>query len=498
MPNAGTLSEQKKPLFLLFKTGPEKFHVFQIVGWKARIEHFVEGTAPSTPSCDCQLFRFESKCPHTEAIATEAEKWAYAFNDLRSAGKPIKWQEGDDKKFVVIAYQGKAGEPAVVHPEVGDLSLFNLVWLLTEGPTTSELKSPTGFLNPERIFEEAKKSFDLSATVTDTDVIAAGKAVKPLTAADVQFEADYDENLGAMIPGEKEPATPKKGRKKTKTEVAKPWETIKRPDPKSFYIPEKSWKQLLYGMAKGQNIMIMGPAGSGKSEIVYIGARAMSLDLAAFNCGAMSEPREALIGTTIYDPAKGTWHREARFVKAVRADRGVVLLDEMSRAVRDAFNIFLPLLDRQGYLAMDESEDGGIIKKGAGVSFVATANVGLEYTGTEALDKALKERFRIIRMGFPPREWETKILVNRCPGLKAGQASRLVGIAEKQRELATLENEFVEQISTRMLLAAGEQIGLGFTFDDAIEFNIANLFSDEGGDASEYTRIMQIVQKGGE
>ena len=66
-------------------------------------------------------------------------------------------------------------------------------------------------------------------------------------------------------------------------------------------------------------------------------------------------------------------------------------LDELSRAGRDAFNILLPLLDGQGYLPLDEAEDAAVVHRAPGVSFLATANLGMEYTGTEPLDLALKD-----------------------------------------------------------------------------------------------------------
>ena len=161
-----------------------------------------------------------------------------------------------------------------------------------------------------------------------------------------------------------------------------------------------------------------------------------------------------------------------------------------------AFNILMPLMDRQGYLPLDESEDGHVIRRGERVAFIATANVGMEYSGTMAMDKALKDRFAVtIDMDFPPEANEVTVLTGRCEGLKKSDAKQLVKIAARQRELCRIDGEFIEMISTRMLIEAAEQIAAGVEFRTACKFCIENQFSADGGDASDRTKIQQIIQK---
>ncbi len=275
------------------------------------------------------------------------------------------------------------------------------------------------------------------------------------------------------------------------------------PDETDFYVDHDVWEQLCYALQHGVNVLLTGPAGCGKTQLCYrlakmarenAGGRTVAFE--PFNFGAMSEPRSALIGNTHFSQEKGTWFTDSRFVRAVSTCGTVVLLDEISRAHRDAFNILLTILDDQGYIALDEREDTAKVYRADDVVFVATANLGMEYTGADQLDKSLKDRFTVtVALDFPPLEKEIALLESRCAGLSAPQARRLIVPARRQREMAR-DGEFVEMISTRALLQAGHEIGAGVKYENALKFCIFNQFSDEGGDASERAKVVQIYQKG--
>jgi nitric oxide reductase NorQ protein len=268
------------------------------------------------------------------------------------------------------------------------------------------------------------------------------------------------------------------------------------PGEDQFFVPQDVWEQLCYAVHHSENVLLTGPSGCGKSEICYLLACAAGKRVEAFNFGAMTEPRTSLIGNTHLDRRTGTRFAESRFVRAVQDPSACVLLDELSRAGRDAFNILLPLLDGQGYLALDEGEDAAVVRRMPGVIFLATANQGMEYTGTEQLDLALKDRFQVnISIEFPPPERELAILRKRCAGLAEQPARRLLKIAQRQRELAR-DGDFVGMVSTRALLAAGRQVAAGVPVENAFRFCILNHFSNDGADTSERARLLQIFQKG--
>lgn len=300
------------------------------------------------------------------------------------------------------------------------------------------------------------------------------------------------------------------GGEKKMSQTVHLWETLRRPGAavngnwrsqrppeNEFYVPEEAWEQLCYAVAHGENVLVTGPSGCGKSELYYRVTHALGCPAsAAFNFGAMSEPRTSLIGNTHFNPQDGTWFSESRFVRAIRTPKACLLLDEINRANRDAFNILLPLFDSQGYLALDESEQGSVVRRAVGVVFYATANIGLEYTGADQIDKALKDRFPVVvALDFPPADKEQALLTKHCVGLSGDDAARLVRLASRQRELAA-EGEFVEKISTRALLAAGRQIASGISLARAVQFCLLNHFPTDGGTLSERTKLAQLFQKG--
>ncbi len=81
------------------------------------------------------------------------------------------------------------------------------------------------------------------------------------------------------------------------------------------------------------------PAGCGKT----LAAKALTKGLKRpdfyFNLGATQDARATLIGNTHFDSKKGTFFAESAFVKAITTPNAVVLLDELSRAHPDAWNI---------------------------------------------------------------------------------------------------------------------------------------------------------------
>lgn len=265
-----------------------------------------------------------------------------------------------------------------------------------------------------------------------------------------------------------------------------------KPDEKLFYVQNATWSAISSAYNAGLHVLMMGPSGSGKSELVHYFGAAVEAPVEVFNFGAMSEARTSLIGQTHFDTEKGTFFSPSRFIQAVQR-AGIILLDEITRAPRDAFNIILPLLDAQAYLAIDETPDTPIIKRHPQCRVFATANVGLEYSGTSALDRALENRFGVvIQQEWPPHEAERDVIMNRT-GISESIAETLMRIAGQQRYL--LGDKFFFGVSTRQLISAATLIQQGLNAKTAITVAIANHFSAEGGDESERTEVLRIAQR---
>ena len=150
------------------------------------------------------------------------------------------------------------------------------------------------------------------------------------------------------------------------------WDSI--PKPNDFYIDDLKWKYLLRNIIRGKNIMMTGPSGCGKTDVTFKAAKALDREVIYFNLGATQDPRSTLIGNTHYSKDTGTYFSESLFVSAIQKPNTVILLDELSRAHPEAWNILMTVLDPiQRYLRLDEKSDSPTIKVAEGVSFIATA-----------------------------------------------------------------------------------------------------------------------------
>ncbi len=169
--------------------------------------------------------------------------------------------------------------------------------------------------------------------------------------------------------------------------------------PELLVMKELKWKYLVRSAVRGKNILMTGPAGCGKTMAAKSLVDSLSRPDFYFNLGATQDPRATLIGNVHFDKGKGTYFSESLFVKAIQTPNAVILLDELSRAHPDAWNILMTVLDEgQRYLRLDEADGQATIKVAKGVTFVATANIGNEYTSTRVMDKALMDRFIIVEM----------------------------------------------------------------------------------------------------
>ena len=267
--------------------------------------------------------------------------------------------------------------------------------------------------------------------------------------------------------------------------------------PNDLEMSDVKWKYLVRSAVRGKNIMMVGPAGCGKTQAAKALPVATGHPFFYFNLGATQDPRATLIGNTHFKDGQTVFDSSA-FVKAIQTENSVILLDELSRAHPEAWNILMTVLDEgHRYLRLDEDVNAPLIKVAPGVSFIATANIGTEYTSTRVLDRALMDRFEIIEVDILNKEQEEILLTKRYGDvLSAKQLHAVADIAAVTRkEWRSESGKLTTMISTRMTVRLCELLADGFDLLEATEVAVLPFFDASGGADSERTFVKQIIQK---
>ena len=267
--------------------------------------------------------------------------------------------------------------------------------------------------------------------------------------------------------------------------------------PNGLFIEELKWKYLLRSAVRGKNILMTGPTGCGKTLAAQSLVKSLKRPDYYFNLGATQDARATLIGNTHFNKEKGTFFSESAFVKAIKTPNAIILLDELSRAHPEAANILMTVLDAgQRYLRLDEAEGSPIIKVANGVTFIATANQGSEYTATRVMDRALMDRFVQIEMDLLDKENELALLKFKFPEADEYSLNALAEIADTTRQLIKTDASKISTIvSTRVNVEAAGLIYDGFTLFEAANIAILPYFSNDGGLDSERVFMTQLLQK---
>lgn len=252
------------------------------------------------------------------------------------------------------------------------------------------------------------------------------------------------------------------------------------PDPikDGFYVSATVWKQLLINVHNKENTLIKGPSGTGKTELAEFTANQFSKNYCYHDMGAMQDPLSGLLGVHRLNEKGVSEFDKAAFSYDIQND-GIVLLDEINRAPSNANNILFPVLDKRRELpmAIASSKVERSIPVNENCMFIATANMGTEYTGTNELDAALKNRFRVLEVDFMPCSVETEYLADKYK-IDEDDAGLVCLVAEKIRN-AKKDGSLSEVVSTRDTLYACSLLKAGFSLQEAYEMSFLQMFDVE-------------------
>jgi len=244
-----------------------------------------------------------------------------------------------------------------------------------------------------------------------------------------------------------------------------------------FYVEDKNWKYLVRNIKRKKPTLLIGPTGTGKTELILMACKELGVNCEVHDMGAMQDPLTDLLGCHRIKNGNSTFDY-AKFVDDVQKP-GVILLDELSRAPLMTNNILFPCLDnrRELPLAIADSEGPRSVKVHPDCVFIATANIGSEYSGTQEIDAALMNRFLPLKVDYMPRQNEIEVLEKRC-NISEDDAVTIVKFANAMRQ-GNKEGNIAYPVSTRENIAIGEMLADGFDLIDAVTFVICNKFNDE-------------------
>ena len=242
-----------------------------------------------------------------------------------------------------------------------------------------------------------------------------------------------------------------------------------------FYVSDKDWYLLLRNILNQKNTMMIGPTGTGKTELILLACKTLDIPCHVYDMGSMYDPVAGLLGVHRLQKGGESIFDYAQFTKDI-AQPGVVLLDELSRAPVTTNNILFPCLDSRRTLPVEIAggDDLRSIKVHPDCCFIATANVGAEYTGTMSMDRALVGRFFPIELDYMPAEAEINVITTRCD-IDPDEAKNIVAVANNVRTLYK-KQEISCSLSTRETLMAAELVADGWTPLEAMELVFLPLF----------------------
>lgn len=252
-----------------------------------------------------------------------------------------------------------------------------------------------------------------------------------------------------------------------------------------FYMTSDDWSVLTRNVLKHMNTMILGPAGCGKTSCIKVLCERLGLNLHIFDMGSMMDPISSLLGVHRLEGGASIFDY-AKFTKVIQ-EPGVILLDELSRAPQSAMNILFPCLDDRRSLSIEIACGKGIreIKVHPEVTFIATANVGIEYTGTNSMDRALVNRFFSLELGNIPDNEEASVLTKRT-GLNIETSKLVVKVANTLRSLYN-KSEISVSPSIRETLTIAEMVADGWALINAMQLVYLPLYQGTKSDGERST-----------
>jgi MoxR-like ATPase len=254
-----------------------------------------------------------------------------------------------------------------------------------------------------------------------------------------------------------------------------------------FYVDKDVWNILIRNALKKESTMLVGHSGCGKTEIIDLVAKALNKTVYHQDMGTIQDTQSALLGVHRIGETGISVFEPAPFVSYIQSGE-FINLDELSRSPLSSGNVLFPCLDRRKYLPIDIAGEKDIRKVSVNpeTMFFATANIGNEYSGTNAIDRALIDRFMVIELSFPDDTVEKQILLKRTE-VSVTDATAISKAVKEIRNAYNNEN-LSSTVSVRHSIQIASLVADGFSLKLAFNNVIYPLY-----DKSEREKVDSIL-----
>ncbi|MFN3984783.1 MAG: CbbQ/NirQ/NorQ/GpvN family protein [Rhodocyclaceae bacterium] len=217
-------------------------------------------------------------------------------------------------------------------------------------------------------------------------------------------------------------------------------------------------------------VMLKGPTGCGKSRFVEYMAWKLGRPLITVACNEDMTASD-LVGRFLLD-INGTRWQDGPLTIAARIG-AICYLDEVVEARQDTTVVIHPLTDHRRVMPLEKK--GELVTADPGFHLVISYNPGYQSLMKD-LKQSTKQRFGAMDFDFPIPEIETEVVAHEA-GIDAATAARLVGVAERSRNLKG--HGLDEGLSTRLLVYAGQLIARGIAPREACEMALVCPITDD-------------------
>ena len=221
----------------------------------------------------------------------------------------------------------------------------------------------------------------------------------------------------------------------------------------AYHFPKETF-DVLADIKENIKVFLTGHTGAGKSSLIEQIAARINQPTIRINMTADTSTFD-FIGNQMLENGNMLWV-DGPLTKAMREGHWLII-DELDCASASILALLNPVLEDNGKLFLKENRNE-VVKPHKNFRLFATGNsVGAMeefrylYPGTNPMNEALKDRWRIYLMEYLPQDIEIKVLIASIPGLDKKSAGVMVGAANSIRD-SFIKKDLSCSMSTRRLI----------------------------------------------